>query len=184
MQKDLARNVPDISPVSGKRPLEQLLRLCPVRCRILAGPVDVLGHRLALALLLNLVNVLGQFPVFLAFFPDLRPILVSRATDDIDCPFTATWLVIAQLKESRPENVPRIGALFDLLGAVRLEVLNHGFSLFADGTIVHRLAASGEEQQIVKLEQKFGTGLMDSRQDCLVIGNQLAQESTKIPCAL
>ena len=89
MQEDFARNVSDISPVSGKCPLEQLLCLSPVRGRIFAGPVDVLGHGLALALLLHFVNFLGQFLVVLALFPNFGPVFVSWSSDDIDRPFTA-----------------------------------------------------------------------------------------------
>lgn len=99
VQEDLARNVPDISPVSGKRPLEQLLRLSPVRCCILAGPVDILGHRLALALLLDPVDVFRQFRIFLAFFPNLGPVFVSWASDDIDCPFTAHMSVSGRFED-------------------------------------------------------------------------------------
>lgn len=88
VQKDLAHDVRYISVVASERSLEQLLGLGPGRCRILARSVDVLGHGLALAFLLDIGDLFAQLLIFFAFLPDLGPVLVAGSPDNVDGPFT------------------------------------------------------------------------------------------------
>jgi hypothetical protein len=88
VQEEFAHDIRHVSVVPGKRPLEQLLGLSPSRRGVFASTVNVFGDGLALALLLHFFDLLREFFVLFAVFPDLRPVLVAIATNDIDGPFT------------------------------------------------------------------------------------------------
>lgn len=181
MQEDLAHDVRHVAIIPGECPLEELLSLGPSRGSVFAGPIDVFCNGLALALLLDFRDFLAQLFVLFALFPDLGPVLVPGATDDVDGPFTERG---QHCSTCLPSDPPWIGPFLNLLRAISLKVLDHGFPVFADRTIVYSLSSSSKQQQVVELEQQLGTRLMDSRQDRLIIGDEFTKKTAQVPGAL
>jgi hypothetical protein len=110
---------------------------------------------------MNSLELSPDLLAFVALLPHVEPVLA---------------LVVLTSIDNAQHVFSRVLLIRALTRTIGLKVLEHCARIVSDRTKVHSLTTSGEEQQLVKLLEEHGAGLMNCAKNCLAVLGKLAKE--------